>query len=321
MGIDVIIVAHNQKKATINDFKRLIDINKYPGSQGSFRRVTRFEYEIKNPHYAYHHIDFYRNYIILGDGCRFHSDQEYQIRLMEMIEEISGSEPKVSGDEFFTSKYDIIDDFNNPESDLWVIKKELYEIINLENVFMKKIERIAHMALLERFYDKNSEDFLNIDNTLNYYYRRFEMLWPDYPKVFISYSHKDKHFAHKIGHHLEGYGIPIWIDSRELLIGDSLIQKIRDGLNNAEYVVALISKNSISSDWVNKELDIAMNQEIEDRRIKVLPALLDNSELPGFLKGKVYLDFRKEENFTNECEKILHRIQIDLSKSHTYTIM
>ena len=56
----------------------------------------------------------------------------------------------------------------------------------------------------------------------------------------------------------------------------------------------LISKNSTNSDWVNKELDIAMNQEIENKIIKVLPALLDDSDLPGFLKGKVYLDFRKK---------------------------
>ncbi len=60
----------------------------------------------------------------------------------------------------------------------------------------------------------------------------------------------------------------MWLDEAEIRLGDSLIEKIRQGIDSVDYVVALISDKSVSSQWVSKELDIAMNQEIEGRRVK-----------------------------------------------------
>ncbi len=314
MGEDTIIVAHNSKKVTIKDFNKLVATNKYPGGHGKFKKGERSQYEITAPYYAYHYIDFYRNHIILHDGCRYPVDNKYKIKLMNIIEEISGSYTKVSGDSSFANRDDIIDNFSDPKSDLWITKNELHEIYDFEQVFLRKLDKIAQLALWTRFYDENDKSFIDIDDTLNDICRRLENLMPWSPRIFISYSHKDAKFAHKISDYLKNYGIPIWIDSREINIGDSLIQKISDGLIEAEYVIALISKNSLRSNWVNKELDIAMTQEIENKRIKVLPALLDDSELPGFLKGKVYLDFRKDEDFFSQCEKIISRISKDALK-------
>lgn len=80
--------------------------------------------------------------------------------------------------------------------------------------------------------------------------------------VFISHSHKDKMVARTLAKKLNQYGIYTWIDEAEIKIGDSLIEKIRDGLDKVDYLIALISANSVESEWVKKELDIAMNREI-----------------------------------------------------------
>ena len=313
MGIDTIIVTYNSKKVTIKDFNKIVANNNYPGGHGKFKKYKIFQYEITAPFYAYHNINFYKNYIIISDGCRLHADHEYKIKLMSIIEEISGSQAKTAGDDIFIDIDDTINNFADPKSDLWITKNELIEINNFEHIFLDKLYRIARLGLGIRFYDKNDKSFIDLNDTLNNIYYRLEKQMPECPKVFISYSHKDKKFANRISHYLETNGIPIWMDSREMYIGDSLIQKIRCGLNEAGYVIALISKNSTNSDWVIKELDIAMNQEIENKIIKVLPALLDDSDLPGFLKGKVYLDFRKKNDFSNQCGKIIDRITKDMS--------
>ena len=53
--------------------------------------------------------------------------------------------------------------------------------------------------------------------------------------VFISHNYKDKPMARKIAKELDKYGIKVWIDESEIRLGDSLIEKIRDGLDHMDY--------------------------------------------------------------------------------------
>ena len=109
--------------------------------------------------------------------------------------------------------------------------------------------------------------------------------------IFLSHSHADKPFARKLAADLRKAGHAVWIDEAEINIGDSLIEKIRDGLDQVDFVAAILSSASIKSPWVTRELDIASNREMEEKRVVVLPLLLEPVELPGFLKGKFYGDF------------------------------
>lgn len=109
--------------------------------------------------------------------------------------------------------------------------------------------------------------------------------------IFLSHSHADKPFARKLATDLRKAGHAVWIDEAEINIGDSLIEKIRDGLDQVDFVAAILSSASIASPWVTRELDIASNREMEEKRVVVLPLLLERVDLPGFLKGKFYGDF------------------------------
>ena len=126
--------------------------------------------------------------------------------------------------------------------------------------------------------------------------------------VFLSHSHQDKSFARRLASDVRAAGHIVWIDEAEIKIGDSLIEKIREGIDEVDYVAALLSLASIESQWVKKELDIAMNKEIEEKRVLVLPLLLDDVELPGFLKGKLYADFTSRGNYGTALEQVLNRL-------------
>ena len=129
--------------------------------------------------------------------------------------------------------------------------------------------------------------------------------------VFISHNYMDKPLARKISNALNNYGIETWIDESEIKIGDSLIAKIRAGIDNVDYIIALISKYSVESEWVLKELDIAMNKEIEGKKVVVLPILAGKCELPGFLKGKLYLDMSTNRNFSKNLPQLLLRFNVE----------
>ena len=126
--------------------------------------------------------------------------------------------------------------------------------------------------------------------------------------IFLSHNHADKPFARKLAADLRRSGHNVWIDEAEINIGDSLIEKIRDGLDDVDYVAALLSSNSIESEWVKKELDIASNREIDEKRVIVLPLLLEKVPLPGFLKGKFYGDFCDKDQYQDTFDLLLRKL-------------
>lgn len=127
-------------------------------------------------------------------------------------------------------------------------------------------------------------------------------------KIFLSHSHADKPFARKLAADLRAAGHAVWIDEAEINIGDSLIDKIREGLDAVDFVAAILSTASINSPWVTRELDIASNREIEEKRVVVLPLLLEKVPLPGFLKGKFYGDFSDPESYRERLNLLLRAL-------------
>ena len=81
-------------------------------------------------------------------------------------------------------------------------------------------------------------------------------------KVFLSHSSLDKPFVRLFGEDLEAAGIYVWFDEARLKIGDSLPRELGMAISSTDYVLAFLSRNSIGSPWVQKELAIATALEI-----------------------------------------------------------
>lgn len=128
--------------------------------------------------------------------------------------------------------------------------------------------------------------------------------------AFLSHSNQDKAWVRRLAQRLIEDGVVVWLDEAKLQIGDSLIAKIADGIERMEYVIAVISRSSVASNWVQKELSLAMTQEIQGRRVKVLPLLIQDCELPEPLRDKLYADFREETAFDEQYRKVLKALGI-----------
>lgn len=129
--------------------------------------------------------------------------------------------------------------------------------------------------------------------------------------IFLSHSHQDKNFARRLAFDLRKAGANVWIDEAELKIGDSLIEKISEGLENMEFVGAILSNSSVSSKWVKQELKVALTEELKLGKIKVLPILVEDCDIPTFLKDKLYADFRDFDRYDVELEKICDRLELN----------
>jgi len=128
--------------------------------------------------------------------------------------------------------------------------------------------------------------------------------------IFMSHSSKDKFFVRNLSERLESYGIKVWMDEAEINIGDSLTEKISEAIESTDYVGVVLSHNSINSEWVQRELQIALQKEIKGRRVVVLPILIENVEIPAFLRDKLYADFTDPEKFDTELSKLLKTLGV-----------
>jgi hypothetical protein len=110
--------------------------------------------------------------------------------------------------------------------------------------------------------------------------------------AFISHSSKDKGFVRKLAADLVANGIKVWIDEQRILVGDSIPEKIAQGLADSDFFLIVVSQNSVESPWVKKELNSALVHEIERRKVAVLPVKLDEAKVPESINDKLYADFR-----------------------------
>ena len=133
---------------------------------------------------------------------------------------------------------------------------------------------------------------------------------PNMPSVFMCHSSKDKFFVRELAKKLGDYGVYVWIDEAEINIGDSLIAKIGDALADVDFVGVVLSSNSVKSEWVQRELSAAMVREFEEKKVVVLPLLLEKVEIPLFLRDKLYADFTTSQNYGETFPKLLRALGV-----------
>lgn len=112
--------------------------------------------------------------------------------------------------------------------------------------------------------------------------------------IFISYSHSDKTLVDNIAADLVAENAHIWIDTWELKVGDSIINKIQEAIVSSSALLVVLSKTSVSSEWCKKELSAGLIRELSEKKVIVLPVLIEDCEIPIFLKDKMYADFRSD---------------------------
>lgn len=112
--------------------------------------------------------------------------------------------------------------------------------------------------------------------------------------IFISYSHQNKTFVDRLAAQLVQRNVNIWLDRWELSVGDSLVDRIQEAVDGASALLVILSKASVSSEWCKKELSAGLLRELEEKRVVVMPVMLEDCEVPIFARGKMFADFRTD---------------------------
>ncbi len=113
-------------------------------------------------------------------------------------------------------------------------------------------------------------------------------------KIFLSHSSVDKNSVRRLAADLRAHGIDVWLDEYEIRLGDVIVQKLQDGIEHCDFVAVWLTKKAIRSNWVQREWCTKFHDEIESGSTMVLPLLAEDCDIPAFLRGKRYADFRSD---------------------------
>ncbi len=110
--------------------------------------------------------------------------------------------------------------------------------------------------------------------------------------AFIGYSPSDAAFVDRLAEDLVANGVGVWLDRWEIKVGDSITDRIREGLLESDYLLVVLSPDSVDSLWLREELNVAGMRQLESQQVVVLPVLYRDCRIPPLLRDKQYADFR-----------------------------
>jgi hypothetical protein len=118
-------------------------------------------------------------------------------------------------------------------------------------------------------------------------------------KIFISYSDYDKHKMRQLEKIInsEKELEPIIIADRKRAL-KYLPEKVKQGINECNYFVPIMTRHSINTQWINQEIGFAE----ASKNCKIIPIveLQIINDLKGFINKNADLPFCFEGNFDNK---------------------
>ena len=97
----------------------------------------------------------------------------------------------------------------------------------------------------------------------------------EYFTCFISYSSKDSKFAEQLNADLRKQGVRCWFAPEDMRIGDKFRETIDRTIIGYDKVLLIISRHSINSEWVEKEVETAFEEERKRKMIILFPIRVD----------------------------------------------
>jgi len=158
---------------------------------------------------------------------------------------------------------------SNKTDQLHRAEQELTKELDRERRKIVAAEKRRETEQLE--YQKRITEELRVQKEISSTFRLKTKSSPSGYDVFISHASEDKEsLVRPLAKQLEEHGHDVWFDETTLKVGDSLRQKIDEGLANSRYGIVVLSEAFFSKNWPQYELNGLVAKEISGNKV-ILP--------------------------------------------------
>ena len=116
--------------------------------------------------------------------------------------------------------------------------------------------------------------------------------------VFLCHNSDDKPQVRQIAEALEALGIRVWLDERELRPGVRWQRILQETIPQIEAAAVFVGSNGLGP-WQEQEIESFLIAFAKTHHKPIIPVLLSTAsvapELPIFLQGRTWVDFRRED--------------------------
>ena len=125
--------------------------------------------------------------------------------------------------------------------------------------------------------------------------------------LFLCHASEDKPFVDRLSSFLSQQAVPVWYDRYEIQVGESIVQRVGEGLSAASHVVVILSQASVQKPWVLKELSSSLMRQLRDASVTLMPVIAEDCVIPPLLSDIKYADCRRDSDkgFADLLEAIL----------------
>ncbi len=99
----------------------------------------------------------------------------------------------------------------------------------------------------------------------------------EYYTCFISHSNKDDAFARRLYAALQNSNVRCWFAPEDLKWGALTRTGIEEAIHAHDKLLLILSKHSVASGWVEREVKTALAREKKEKRVVLFPVRVDNA--------------------------------------------
>ncbi|MGH3904248.1 MAG: toll/interleukin-1 receptor domain-containing protein [Pseudonocardiaceae bacterium] len=108
--------------------------------------------------------------------------------------------------------------------------------------------------------------------------------------VFISHRGADQDAAERLAVELRNRGHVVWLDTWKIDVGDSIIERVNEGLSDSSYLVLCYSDAGSTSPWMSREWMSTLARQLKGAQVRLLPVRLTGGAPPVIIADIKYAD-------------------------------
>lgn len=124
--------------------------------------------------------------------------------------------------------------------------------------------------------------------------------------VFLSYHSGDSAWVVELKNALKRKGMRVWLDKEQIRPGDLFVNALEMAIQSCGSVAIIVSAAALRSPWVQEEYNRALTlANSYDHTLRLIPILLEGTQLPGFLASREWVDFTDPTHFDRGVERLV----------------